>query len=266
MNPNSGFIQNCNSSPFNTTMGIENPSELHFPEWLGIETVMTNRALRSLELFNQYKKITKNEMMKIKYDLKYSDKSNFAQVIKKTNEIKTNNQLLKNAISVLQKWNLETDVNNLQTAFGIYSLFEFIEQEPAQINIKELSSNILFNAKKFKKWHGTLEIPWGKVNRLIRGDLNLPLNGGPDINHAIYGKPQKDGILKAIAGDCYIIFAEWDNYGRVQSQSIHQYGSTQNKSSIHYNDQAELFSKQKMKPVYFNLYDIQNNLEREYQP
>ena len=51
LNPKSGFIQNCNSSPFETTSGIDNPKASDFPDWFGIETVMTNRALRSLELF-----------------------------------------------------------------------------------------------------------------------------------------------------------------------------------------------------------------------
>ena len=92
------------------------------------------------------------------------------------------------------------------------------------------------------------------------------MNGGPDINHAVYGLPQKDGTLKGVAGDCYIIYAEWDKNGNVSSQSIHQYGSTQNKDSKHFNDQAKLFSEKKMKPVLFKLDEIQKNSERIYQP
>ena len=265
-NPNSGFIQNCNSSPFQTTVGNDNPDESQFPEWLGIETVMTNRSLRSLELFGADNQISTNEMMKYKYDLKYSEKSNLAGVIKRTSEIVTDNPLLITAILVLQKWDLQTTIQNPHTAFAIFSLFKFIEDNPAQISLDELSENILLNAKKFKKWYGGLEIPWGKVNRLIRGKINLPMNGGPDINHAVYGLPQKDGTLKGVAGDCYIIYAEWDKNGNVRSQSIHQYGSTQNKDSKHFNDQAILFSEKKMKPVLFKLDDIQKNSERIYKP
>ena len=148
----------------------------------------------------------------------------------------------------------------------IISLSKYIEENPDKIHLDDLSKNILINAKKFKKWYGSLEIPWGRVNRLIRGKINLPISGGPDINHAIYGIPQKDGTLKGIAGDCYIIYAEWNQNGKVNSQSIHQYGSTQNKHSIHYNDQTELFSKKKLKPVLFELEDIQNHAERIYKP
>lgn len=266
LNPKSGFIQNCNSSPFQTTTGSENPQEKDFPEWLGIETKMTNRSLRSLELFGSDEEISTTDIFDYKYDLKYSVKSNLVGVIKRTKEIVTENPLLISAILLLQNWNLETNVQNPHTAFAIFSLFKFIESNPTQIDLNELSDNILLTAKKFKKWYGGFEVPWGNVNRLVRGDVNLPLNGGPDINHAVYGIPQKDGTLRGIAGDCYIIYAEWDKSGEVKSKSIQQFGSTQNTKSVHFNDQSELFSQRKMKDVYFSFDDVKSNAKRIYQP
>ena len=56
--------------------------------------------------------------------------------------------------------------------------------------------------------------------------------------------------MKGVAGDCYIQFVEWDENGNVHAESIHQFGaSTSVESSIHYDDQAELFSKEIMKPI-----------------
>jgi len=266
LNPESGFIQNCNNSPFKTTTGNGNPLESNFPEWFGIETKMTNRALRSLELFGNDDKISTKEIFDYKYDLKYSTSSNLAGIIKRTNEIETDNPLLLSAISVIQNWNLETTVQNQHTAFSIFSLFKFMKSNPKNVNIDELKDNILLNAKKFKKWHGSLEVPWGNINRLIRGNVDLPLNGGPDINHAVYGIPQKNGTLKGVAGDCYIIYAEWDKNGNVSSKSIHQYGSTQNAESTHFSDQSFLFSEKKMKDVYFTLEEVKNHAEKIYQP
>ncbi len=61
------------------------------------------------------------------------------------------------------------------------------------------------------------------------------------------------GILIAAgggAGDCYIQFVEWDENGKVRAESIHQFGaSTSVESSPHYDDQAELFSKEIMKLI-----------------
>ena len=266
LNPESGFIQNCNSSPFKTTTGKGNPKEINFPEWFGIETIMTNRSLRSLELFGNDEQISTSEILNYKFDLKYSSMSNFARAIKRTTEIVTDDPLLISAISVIQKWDLETNIKNRNTAFSIYSLFKFIESKPENINLDELAENILLNAKKFTKWYGGLEVPWGKVNRLVRGETNLPMNGGPDINHAVYGLPQKDGTLKGVAGDCYIIYAEWDDKGKVTSKSIHQYGSTQNEDSKHFSDQSILFSEKKLKDIYFSLDDVIKHAKKKYQP
>ena len=53
LNPESHFIQNCNSSPFKTTIGEDNPKSENFDDTFGIETHMTNRALRALETFGR---------------------------------------------------------------------------------------------------------------------------------------------------------------------------------------------------------------------
>ena len=61
LNPTSGFLQNCNSSPFLATDGDDNPIESAFPKNMGIETFQTNRALRAMELFSSDTSITKEE-------------------------------------------------------------------------------------------------------------------------------------------------------------------------------------------------------------
>jgi len=70
-----------------------------------------------------------------------------------------------------------------------------------------------------------------------------------------------------MAGDCYILIAEWDQDGKVFSESIHQYGAaTKDKNSSHYADQAPLFAACKLKPVWLDEADIRAHLEREYRP
>lgn len=59
----------------------------------------------------------------------------------------------------------------------------------------------------------------------------------------------------------------WDKDGVVHSRSIHQYGSaTLDKSSPHYADQAPLFAKCELKPVWRDESEIRQHLEREYRP
>ncbi len=51
LDPPSGFVQSCNSTPWRTTTGDANPRAESFAANLGIETNVTNRTVRSLALF-----------------------------------------------------------------------------------------------------------------------------------------------------------------------------------------------------------------------
>ena len=111
--------------------------------------------------------------------------------------------------------------------------------------------------------YGTVNVNWGEINRIIRGDINLPLDGGPDIARAIYTKRHIGGQMKATAGDCYILLAQWDKDGKVTSESIHQYGSASSmEKSIHYNDQASLFAQNKLKNISIHLDDVIKNVTK----
>ena len=90
LNPSSGFIQNCNNTPFITTTGKDNPSPENYNYVLGIETHMTNRGLRSMELFGNDNSITSDEFKAYKFDLKYSENSAMATYINRMLSLNNN--------------------------------------------------------------------------------------------------------------------------------------------------------------------------------
>ncbi len=116
--------------------------------------------------------------------------------------------------------------------------------------------------------HGRLDVPWGEVNRMHRGDVDLALGGGPDILHAVYGELDKEaGVLSGIAGDCYVGMVRWLPDGTMDAYSLHQFGSaTLDESSPHYADQAPLFAARQLKPVWMDEAEIRAHLERAYRP
>ncbi len=76
VDPPSGFVQNCNSSPFETTLGAGNPQPDAFPASAGIETRMTNRSLRALELLGADDRRSRTRRCSaIKFDVTYSERS-----------------------------------------------------------------------------------------------------------------------------------------------------------------------------------------------
>ena len=64
----------------------------------------------------------------------------------------------------------------------------------------------LKNAADFLiEFYGQLDVELGRVQRLIRGDADYPLAGGPDILRAVYSTANKKGKFIGQAGDSYIL-------------------------------------------------------------
>jgi penicillin amidase/acyl-homoserine-lactone acylase len=93
------------------------------------------------------------------------------------------------------------------------------------------------------------------------------MGGGPDILHDVSGRAAGKWEVQGAKGDSYILLVAWDRNGQVHSQTIHQYGSaTINSRSPHYADQAPLFTKRSLRPVWRDRAEILAHLEREYRP
>ena len=267
LNPKSGFLQNCNSSPFLATTGNDNPDQSLYNENLGIERFQTNRALRAHEVYGEDLSIDRSEFYNYKYDTKYSEKSVLVTNLKRfLAEAKTKDKNANQAINILSKWNYETDSLAVGVHYALDAIKPVYNPDDYYYDYELIMQRLKTSVNKTKDHFGKLDIKWGDIQRLKRGNKNLALSGGPDILRAIYTKGDK-GQRKAVAGDCYFQIVEWSPKGEVSSQSIHQYGSaTLDSNSPYYNDQSQLFSTNKMKPVWMSLKDIKLNLLKSYSP
>lgn len=270
LNPASGFVQNSNSSPFETTIGAENPRAEVYPTSLGIETRMTNRSLRALELLGADGSITLEELYRYKFDKAYSRSSKMARLVERALALApTTYPGLEEARDVLSDWDLDTGTGSRQAALAVVAFGRFVEsgESDAEPTDRELAGALREAAATLREVYGTVRVPWGEVNRLRRGALDLPVGGAPDVLRAIYAKLADDGRAVGFAGDSYVLVAAWDAAGDVRSASVHQYGSaTLDEASPHYADQAEIFVEEKLKPVWMDEEEIRAHLEREYRP
>ena len=267
LNPKSGFLQNCNSSPFLATTGRGNPNASLYSDNLGIERFQTNRALRANEIYGNDTSIDKNEFYNYKYDTKYSERSVLVTNLKRfLIEAKTQDEEVLQVLNILRNWDYQTDSLAVGVHYALDAIKPVYNPDDYDYDYELIMNRLKGSIKKTKDHFGKFDIRWGNIQRLKRGNKNLALSGGPDILRAIYTKGDK-GQRTAIAGDCYFQIVEWSPEGKVSSQSIHQYGSaTSDSNSVHYNDQAPLFSINKMKPVWMNIKDIKLNLLKSYSP
>jgi penicillin amidase/acyl-homoserine-lactone acylase len=268
VNPISGFFQNCNSTPFRTTTTPDNPKLVDYSPVFGIETRMTNRALRALELFGSDDSITEKEFYAYKFDLAYSKESEVAKLVREILDAPAPKDAVANeAVEVLRSWDLRTNPENTGAAIGVLTVYPTLRAKHDGVEPPDLMRTFVDVAHELKRAHGRIDVAWSEVNRMRRGELDLGLGGGPDILHAVNGGELEDGCVVGMAGDSYVLLVTWDSAGRVRSRSIHQYGSaTLDEASPHYADQAPLFARCEMKPVWLDEADIRANLEREYRP
>jgi penicillin amidase/acyl-homoserine-lactone acylase len=267
-NPPSGVIFNANSTPFEVTLGDGNPDPAAYPESLGIERRMTNRALRAQELLGDDESITREELDRYKLDLAYSQRSSVVRRWKALVEgPEPQSPALKSAVSALARWDLKTNADNVHAALALLTLRPRFDDSMATLDRSDLLHALESTADALRHTFGRTDVPWGEVQRLRRGSLDLPLSGGPDVLRAIYARTAEDGRREAFAGDSYILQVEWDREGRVHSRSVHPFGSaTQDARSPHYADQAPLFAKGELKAVWLDESDLRPHVTREYRP
>ncbi len=255
-NPGSGYLFSTNQNPFFVTEKEDNLNPDQFTNTFGFQTRTTNRAHRAYELFSIDNDITYEEISSIKHDNKFSYNSRQYEFMKKIfNADFSENKKLRDAQKFLQDWDLGTDYENNHAAFGVCILspewLAEIKREPQPDAIKIFTDCVDEMYQNFN----SLSIPWNEVNFLDRGNKMIPIQGGPDVLRAIYSPRSENGILKAVAGDGLYIYVVWDSNKNQTSKSIHQYGSaTIDRSSIHYDDQMELYADEKLKNTFFDNY------------
>jgi penicillin amidase/acyl-homoserine-lactone acylase len=266
--PPSGFVQNCNSSPFQTTLGPGNPEAAAYSPALGIETRMTNRSLRALELLGGDEHITREEFDQYKFDVTYSSASIVAAGLQRILAGPAPaDALTRQALELLRGWDGQATGNSRATALALMTLQPADEPEAGEAPTPVLVQRLSAAARLLQDHFGRIDVPWQDVLRLRHGTVDIGLSGGPDLLHAVYGRPGSDGRIAGVAGDSYILLVEWDGQGRVSSRSIQPYGSaTLDGRSPHYADQAPLFAAGRLKPVWMDETEIRAHLEREYRP
>jgi acyl-homoserine-lactone acylase len=268
INPPSGFVFNANNTPFHVTGEGDNPRARDYPAEWGVEPYMNNRAWRASELLESEPKISRETLLADKFDLQYGEHAAVREAVRTVLAANAaGDPILVEAQAVLQQWDFRANRDNRSAALGVMlaaplSRAQFRDEPPPD------PLPIVRDAAAYLRKHfGRVDVPLGQVQRLIRGAVNLPLDGGPDVLRAIRGTRDGAGHIIADDGDGMILLVEWDSSGRVRSQSVHQFGSaTSVPGSPHFSDQAPLFAEMRLKPVWFEEQELLQHLSERYRP
>lgn len=265
--PKSGYVFNSNNTPFAATDPVDALDPARFPATMGLQANMTNRAFRAIETYGADTAISPEEFRAYKYDIAFSPKSAQMQMIRDVLAMQFSDADLVAGQGVLRAWDGRTDRGNRGAALAMLTVAARARALEDGKPPGDLGAAYRAAVATLKTSFGRLDPTWSQLMHFRRGVLDLPIDGGPDTFRAVYGAPQKDGTLTAIAGDTLIMFVTWDKAGRVSSESIHQFGSaTLDTASPHYADQAPLFAAMRTKPVLFWAEDQAGKMVESYAP
>ncbi len=276
-NPKSGFVQNCNSTPFLTTM-FENPDAAQYPKYM-VGEGDTARARISRRILWNKDKFTFDEWARAGFDTYViQSETEIPDLVKAWEKNKV--ARVADAVAELQNWDHVSRTSSVpmtlyilwhEKQYGTAVVKAAKGQDPVQ-SLEQVLDDLTTN-------FGTWQVPWGDLNRLerrqsggeepFRDDVkSLPVAGAPGdvgIVFNFYARPEKDQKRRyGVAGHSFISVVDFGP--EVQARSILVFGENSDPSSPHYFDQSELYAKQEFKPAYFRLDEIKSHAERTYHP
>jgi acyl-homoserine-lactone acylase len=270
VNPRSGWLVNANNSPFKAAGPGSELDPAKFSALLGIEARTTNRITRAIELLSaESGKITPERLLQIKFDTAYSRASYAGPWIAKllALDLRTEPDLLA-AQTLLKSWDWNSDGNHPADALGEAMMHLANSDAYHGRPLPDAREKLREVVDRYTKAFGRIDPPLNEVQRLMRGTINLPANGGTDtLRAATAWEPQDDGHMRVKHGDSFTMLINWDRAGKVWSQSIQPYGAaTTRPNSPHYTDQMKLFEDRKFKPVHFEWADAVAQGGKVYRP
>lgn len=270
INPRSGLIFNANNTPFVATDGQDNLRAQDFPSSMGLANDDTNRSLRFMELNDGVSKLSKDDVLRQKFDDTYSKESKYLKIIAATIALDLGDKpKLIEAQNILKQWNRRTNINNQQTALAVKLMSKIIRSDtPEDLSAERLLTELNWVVGYLENHYGRLDVPWGEVNQLKKGQTSMAVSGGPDVLRAMYAIGFKDNEKPyATNGDSWMALVEWDQNGEQKAQVINQFGSAVNdESSPHFADQMPLFVNQEWRTIESDIRVIKKTASRIYTP
>lgn len=278
LDPPSGYVYNCNHSPFLSTAPEDNPSPRSVPRTMGYRQpeVLTNRGARLAELLDQYEQFDYADFKQIKYDVSYTRPLHAYPRLEPIFSLSPQKYPdLAASINLLQAWDRAATLESHAASTFILALNFLLRdqqlhgeqslRDDPKLDEAKLVESLRYTQNYLQKYFGSTTVPLAQLQRHSRGDVSLPMPGAPDVLAAIYCRLQEDGTLRPVVGDSYIQMARFTADG-VELESIHAYGASAKAKSSHYTDQMPLFTQQKLKTMTMDREKIFAEAKQIYHP
>ncbi|NOZ20483.1 MAG: penicillin acylase family protein, partial [Planctomycetes bacterium] len=275
-NPPAGFLQNCNISP--GTMTFDSPATPEkYPSYIyNAEADGTNsRADRFLALIKEKDKIAKEDALAIANDITFHNAEEYKKAIVDACETgASSGPKLGQAVEIIRNWDGRAAADSPGMTLFYTWWREMVKRDEGLLSKVQAGENQADTVQcleravaHLKEKFGRIDVPWGEVFRMKRGDRTWPLSGVADKGlvtlRAVGGRDKDDtGVLTAYRGQTAVAVVFLGD--PVTAYSAVPYGQSDRPDSPHFDDQAEqLFSKCRLKPTWYQKSELMENLESE---
>ena len=273
LNPKNGYLFNTNNTPFNAAHPDDNLDEINFDSNIGFMEEENNRSVRFMELIEEYPKLSYEDFKRIKYDIQYPDSLIGMFQLNDIFSINaTDYPKMEELILLIQNWDRRADIDNIGAAqWSIYYKTLLTKAKEYNLYGKErLAESIIIEALNITqnhllKYFGKLDITLAEQQLHVRGGTEMPIPGLVDMIAAMSTEPYRDGKVKAVSGESYIMLARYSNEG-VELETILPYGESSNPKSEYFTNQMQRFVEQELKPMTLDKETIYKNAVQIYHP
>lgn len=270
--PKSGYVYNANHSPFKSSAPEDNPKAEDYPISMGYERYDNNRSARLFQLLEETDTINFQRLKEIKYDhtLPYPLNYNYVNINTLFDMNPADYPGIGSLLRKIQSWDrVASSDSKGAAAYAIlyYQLGRYWAKlgENKTFDTATLHKGLKRTSRYMNRHFKSQEIVLGDFQKLVRGDKNIPIWGLPDVVTAMHAAPFKDGRYRVTNGESYIALIQFRE-DETHYQSVMPYGSSNKKSSLHYDDQMKLYQNFQTKPMSFNRGDVVQNSVRRYAP
>lgn len=301
INPSTGWIQNCNSTPY-TVSGEASPEKKDYPVYMAPDGE-NFRGLNAARILSKENKFTIDKTIAAGYDRYLAAFEVLVPALIKSFEtnIKPTDSIFRSLaapIAVLKNWDyysseysiattlavewaqrLNSSIRRIYIDDGDDDQVTATKRFAATATTDQLLKPLLETITQLKQQFGTWEVQWGDINRYqrISNDL-VQKHDDSKISYPVpfasalwgmlpsYNSRTFPGTKKryGISGNSFICAVEFGD--KIKAKSLLAGGNSGNPNSKHFVDQLEMYTKGQFKDVLFYKEDVLKHAERTYHP
>jgi acyl-homoserine-lactone acylase len=294
-NPATGWIENCNSTPF-TSSGKSSPDKSKYPAYMAPDG-QNYRAINAIKLLKDARKLTLDQLISKGYDHYLTAFDILLPPLFKAYDTASDSvkQLLAQSVEVLKQWDKRSAANSVATTLAVeWGTLMMHQVQPVKtaeagtyqtarvkamlqtISDKKILELLTTAISNLTKSYGSWQIAWGDINRYQRpadgvtfsdSEPSLPVG----LTASMFGqlpsfvsRTMNTKKMYGYSGNSFIAAVEFGTH--ITAKTVITGGESFDPASKHYTDQAGMYIDGKLKDVLFYKKDVLKHAEKTYHP